>query len=1146
MPGRAARPCRRARGLADSWLLLLAVTISLLGVDSRPAIGQKALAAPRGSEASGLPLVPVRTLSEQVRDGTWMSLDVSADGRTIVFDVLGDLYILPSKGGRARRITSGTAFNSQPRYSPDGRQLAFISDRSGSQNLWIADAGGESARQLSKLQGYVFGAVTSPAWSPDGQTIVVAQQLGATRPGPVTLAQARRWLLAAYDVPTGRMRWVSDTTAGLARAALGPAFGPEEGWIYASVDASPQVPWTELLSWRLARVHLATGRIEPEMDGQVGRYGLRPAVSHDGRYLVYATSSGSRLGLRLRDLLTDRERWLVREALDNPPAHAQVTGGDLVPGYAFTPDSKSLIASYGGKIHRITLATGHNVPIPFLAKIDRGLGALTVHQFTLPDTNVRTRSVLQPALSHDGRWVAFTALDRIWVMELLHNGEPAGGPRRLTRDSAGEFYPSWSPDGQWVAYSSWKDGEGGTLRRVRFRPDGHEGPAPSEQLAADTAIYYQTAVARDGSRVAAVRAALPPDRMLGPKFQAMDLALVWVPANGGSPQTIAPLMQEPRRSRYPLDQVYFTQDSGRVYVGLASWRWDGTERRQVLQVSGIMTGPPDGAQSEEDAAGVIAPNGRRALVARRYALFELGLPVHNTPGPDTLNLERTRSESFGAPAGSARRWGTALHPWISWSGDGRRVLFSQGGSLFLGDVRPETWTSFKRVDVPLMIPVDMPNGTLVLRGARIITMRGREVIERGDLVVRNNRIAAVGPLGRVAIPLGTPVFDVSGKTILPGYVDIHDHMYLPRGVHPQQCWQCLVKLAYGVTSGRDPQPDEDIDVFTYRERERAGSLLGPRVFSTGMAYFGSDPPIETLADARDFVHPYAEYFGTETVKIYDDKATGRRARQLLVVALKEAGLNGTAHTYSHELEVATAIDGLPGIEHTPSVRVYNDVTTMIARAGATEAPTYGAALMGAWQNMFRRYGPPWEVPKVRLLSPPTGRKSLCVWCTSWLYGPLEQDNLDALTRNAARVVVQGGRIAMGSHGDVPGLGVHYELWLYALGGMPNYDILRSATLVGATAIGHANDFGSLEPGKHADLQVLDKNPLDDIQNTTSIRYVMKNGRLYTADDLTEIWPNCRPLSSIYAWEPNDSSESVLARRGPMRSGTSCDASTSEE
>jgi imidazolonepropionase-like amidohydrolase len=1051
-----------------------------------------------------------------------MSLDVSPDGRTIIFELLGDLYTIPITGGGAKRITSGMAFNRQPRYSPDGKKLVLISDRGGSANIWIADSNGGGARQLSDLHGAPFGAVTSPVWSPDGRKIVVSQVMDATQSGPLAPSQEMRWLLATYDVESGQMRWLSDTAADRARATLGPAFGPDTGTVYAAIDAFRKDYYSEAEDWRIVAIDMATARIQPETVTRSLRAGMRPAASRDGRYLVYASGSGSRIGLRLRDLHTLRERWLVREALDGPPLWPALDSRDLIPGYAFTPDSKSLIAAYGGKIHQIHIATGRASVIPFHADVERVLGPMTVHQFSLPDTAVRTRAVMQPALSHAGDRVAFTALDRIWIMELPHDGRPPGQPHRLTSDSVGEFYPSWSPDGSWIAYSTWKDGEGGAVRRTRVKREEDTVAFHSERLTSDTAVYFQTAVAPDGQRVVAVRMALPAEPALtrrfadGPRqsfgWAVADPTLAWVPVGGGTPRVIISLAQEQHvwgHERYPVDQVYFTADRDRVYVGLTSWRWDGTDRQTALILKGVEAGP-----SPQEATGVLSPDTRRALITRMYALFECSLSNRPAAGPRTIELDQVRTQPFGAAAGAAHRWGTALAPWISWSGNGQRVLFGQGGTLFVGEVRFDRWAFFARVDVPLMIPVDLPRGTLVLHGGRLVTMRGREVIEHGDLVVRDNRIMAVGPVGTVAIPRGAHVLDASGTTILPGYIDVHDHTRHPKGVHPQQCWHCLTEFAYGVTASRDPQPSFGPDVFTYRERERVGDFLGPRVFSTGIAHTVTDPPIQSLDDAREAIRPNADYFGSETFKVYHNPLTGRRARQLLAMALAEVRLNATVEGASNaELDLTVILDGFQGLEHALPIRIYDDVATLIAQSATAHTQTYG--LVAGWQYMLRRFSSELHAPKMRRFAPPSAR-ALCP-CTATTGGPPELDQLLPLVSGAARIMAKGGRVAMGSHGDIPGIGFHYEMWLHALA-MSNREVLRAATIEGATAIGHARDLGSLEPGKLADLQVLDRNPLQDIRNTTSIRYVMKNGRLYQGDDLTEIWPRGRPLEAMYLWE----------------------------
>jgi Tol biopolymer transport system component len=1087
------------------------VVVLVRGV--QPARGQEVA---RISDESQL--VYTRVERFRTTEGTWISLDVSPDGGTIIFDLLGDLYTLPIAGGQARRLASGPAFDQQPRYSPDGRHIVFVSDRSGSDNLWIADRDGRHSRQLSRLHGHANGAVASPAWSPDGRTIVASQHIGAARRGAVASAQAGRWLLAAYDARTSSMRWISDTAGERMRPVMGPAFGPRADIVYASVDGfSPGWSWEAVPNWRIVRLEMGTGRIEPQMWLSVGRAGMRPALSRDGRYLVYATSAGSHPGLRLRDLRNDRERWLVRDELDDPPFYPSADSRDLVPGYCFTPDSRFVVVSYGGRIHRIDVATGLSSVIPFVADVEQKVRAPSLHQFRLPDTAVRTRSVSYPSLSPDGRRVAFSALDRIWVMELPHDGQSLHPPRRLTTDTAGEFFPSWSPDGQWIVYSTWIDGTGGDLRRIPAGLDPGGGFRSPERLTTDGAVYSHTAVSPDGDRIVAIRTPRPPGGVLTWTGEHSPPTIVWLPAAGGRPQVISSQEAEGKvwfHDDQPGDQLYFTTDPAHVYLGMTSRRWDGTDARMAVRTLGA-----EDSEEPYHVVGVMSPNGERGLITRKYTLFEV---TPSKDGQDTLNLDQARTRPFGSIEGAAQRWGTALSPWVSWSLDGKRVVLGQGGTLYLGEVPPQGWITFRQIDVPLPIPADVPGGTLVLRGARLITMRGREVIERGELVVRNNRIVSVGKIGSTPTPPGARVIDVTAKTIIPGYVDVHDHLALPRGVHPQQCWQCLSRLAYGITASRDP--NSPWDVFAYRERERAGDLISPRIFSTGMAYLGSDPAISTLEDARDFVRPYAQYFATETFKVYSDPSTGRRAWQLLAMAAKEQGLNPTVHTWGLAVALKAVADGFSGVEHTSQTRFYGDVATLIGRTGVVQVPTFGAAILGANNYMLRHNGPLWESAKMRQFAPPSVRATVCDICTTTaFFGPPELGNLTPLLSGAAQVVRSHGRVGVGSHGDIPGIGFHWELWLYAMGGMPNLEILRAATIVGATAIGHAPDLGSLEPGKLADLQVLDLNPLESIRYTTSIRYVMKNGRLYRAEDLTQVFPRNTPLAPFYLWGRDSSS-----------------------
>jgi hypothetical protein len=414
-----------------------------------------------------------------------------------------------------------------------------------------------------------------------------------------------------------------------------------------------------------------------------------------------------------------------------------------------------------------------------------------------------------------------------------------------------------------------------------------------------------------------------------------------------------------------------------------------------------------------------------------------------------------------------------------------------------------------RLDVLITAARDRPLGTVALRGARLITMRGDEVIENGDVLVRNNRIVAVGARGTVPIPTGTHEIDASGKTILPGYVDIHSHMWPPWGIHQIQPWEYLVNLAYGVTTTRDPQTSTT-DVLSYGDRVETGDIIGPRIFSTGPGVFWSDD-IKSLDDARDVLHRYSDFYDTHTIKQY--MVGDRKVRQWVVMATRELGLTPTLEGgLDFRKNFTEAVDGYAGSEHAyPIAPLYKDIVSVIARSGITYTPTLIVEYGGPWaENYWYEHYDILKDEKLRRFTPATEIARRAYRRPGWWHP--SQYSFALLAAQAKKIVDAGGHVGLGGHGQLQGLGSHWELWNIASGGMKPHDVLRVGTIFGASAIGLERDLGSLEAGKLADLQVLDRNPLDDIQNTNTVRYVMKNGRLYDANTLAELWPRQRDLA----------------------------------
>jgi hypothetical protein len=836
---------------------------------------------------------------------------------------------------------------------------------------------------------------------------------------------------------------------------------------------------------------------------------IAPEASPDGRFLAFARrvpdgtisykghELGPRTALFVRDLETGAER-MVMDPIELDMAEGIKTLR-VLPAYAWSRDGSSIVLAQGGHLRRLDVATGEVATIPFTARVHRTLSEMAKGHRPLSDGPVDVRFARWPTASPDGSRLIFQAVGRLWTMDL-----PDGEPRRLTPDGFEplEYTAAWSPDGLRIAFTTWEDEVGGHLWTM---PAGGGEPT---RVTARPGEYVNPVWAPDGRSLVVSRGSGATAR--GRTWASNPwYDLVTIPAGGGEERVVA-------RSSVRHDGG--AQAGGRRHIVRASFGPGGrvfwNEEAPPDSASrgmALMSARPDGTDRRAHALFpwadeiVVSPDGRRVAWTGGLNAYAAELPDPASSGARPGSAAAPPRLTRRSPGVTALTLEGGYNP--RWRGPDE-VEVGGGHRWYRWDLATGTADT---AQIRLSVPRDIPTGTVALTGARILPMTGDRVIESGTVLVEGGRLACVGECDASG---ADRVIDASGTTIIPGIVDVHSHHHREHsGIHPVHNFEAASYLAYGVTTTMDPIGWSPA-VFPLAEMVEAGVTIGPRMFSTGENLAPGDGPrtneLATYEDARHEVNRLADW-GAISIKQYGQRL--RKQRQWLAVLTREAGLMETGEGSDLAFNIGTTLDGQTGWEHPMSYApIYDDVARFFGLSNATYSPTFVVGGASAWnEEYFWQTGEVWKEPKQRRwlpwrhLIPPTRRREL---------RPLTDYTYPFIAQAAADVIARGGESAIGSHGQQHGIGSHWEMWM-AASAMDPMETLELATVRGARYLGLEDDLGSLEPGKIADLVVLDADPRDDIHNTAAIRWVMKAGTLYEADTLDEIWPAAVPYGADF-------------------------------
>ncbi|MBT8220466.1 MAG: PD40 domain-containing protein [Bacteroidia bacterium] len=1019
-------------------------------------------------------------------EGTWMNLDVSPDGNTIVFDMLGDIFTVPVSGGEAKAVRTGLAWEVQPRWSPDGKHILFTSDAGGGDNIWTMKQDGSDAKQVTKE---TFRLLNNGSWIPGTDYIVARKHFTSTR----SLGAGELWM---YHT-TGGSGIQLTKRKNDQQDVNEPSVSSDGRYVYYSEDVYPggffqynKDPNDQIFV--INRYDRETGKTKRITGGPGGA--CRPQISNDGKRLAYVRRVRTKSVLFVHEIETGRD-FPIFDGLSKDQQEAWTIFGAYT-GFDWSPDNAHIFIWGKGKIHKVDVATKNAEIVPFKVNVEHKMMETVEFQNPVDADDFEIKVIRNAKTSPDGKSLVFNALGHLYKMDL-----PKGTPARLTDNKDLEFEPSFSPDGQWIAYVTWNDEEMGSVKKMNLNSGA------TTDVVTEKGIYRTPSFSNDGQKI--VYRKDGGNSHMGFSYN-VEPGIHEVSVNGGESTLLTPQGEYPMYSSDDK-KVFFTKGGyffGNIKKSFEAYDLKKKKVETIFNTSYTTQFTP-------------SPDNKWIAFTELYKVYIAPMPM--TGKPFGLSA-KTKAVPIAQVAKDA---GINLH----WSRDSKTLHWTLGNEYFseelmdrfsflegaVDSIPPIDTTGLK---ISLVTSMDKPTGKIALTGGKVITMEGDKIIENGTVVIEGNKITYVGDGTGINFGGDTEILDVSGKTIMPGLIDVHAHLGAFRGgISPQKHWQYYTNLAYGVTTTHDPSVNTEI-TFAQSEMVKAGKMIGPRIFSTGTILYGADGDfkavINNLEDAKSALRRTKAY-GAFSVKSYNQPR--RNQRQQVIEAARQLGIRvvpeGGSFFYHNLTMVA---DGHTSVEHNiPVAPLYKDVIDFWAATKTSNTPTLIVNYAGmSGEYYWYQKTNVWEKERLLAFTPRPIIDSRSRHRT--MVPDEEYENGHILTSQSCKKLQDAGvNINLGAHGQLQGLGVHWELWMLGQGGMTNMQALRSATMNGAEYLGMETEIGSLTEGKLADIIVIDGDPLENLMDSENVMYTIINGRVYDASTMNEIGNNPTTRTKFY-WE----------------------------